>query len=105
MLDGASMSAANQPSSRDESLAKLRVLRDEFAARTHDRAPVLWGRLPLELRTILLLLAGIDAAAHYELSALAARDWREFSPPEQALIRSTGLFIRWQLNGARELFQ
>ena len=85
--------------------AKLRDLRDEFAAMRYDRAPQQWAKLPLELRTILLMLAGIDAAQDNELSDLARKDWREFTPPEQNVIKSTGLFIRWQLNGARELFQ
>ena len=86
-------------------MARLRLLRDEFAARTHDRAPMQWQRLPVEVRTILLMLAGIDSAQEHELADLARKDWREFTPPEQAAIKSTGLFIRWQLNGARELFQ
>ena len=83
--------------------ARLGELRAEFAARTVERAPAAWCRLELSTRTVLLLLAGIDAAGDADLSALALRDWREFSPPEQAAIRQAADALRWQLNGARNL--
>ena len=83
--------------------ARLGELRAEFAARTVERAPAAWCRLELSTRTVLLLLAGIDAAGDADLSALALRDWREFSPPEQAAIRQAADALRWQLNGARDL--
>ena len=78
-------------------------LRAEFAARTVDRAPAAWCRLELSTRTVLLLLAGIDAAGDADLSALALRDWREFAPPEQTAIRQAADALRWQLNGAADL--
>ena len=83
--------------------ARMGELRAEFAARTVERAPAAWCRLELSTRTVLLLLAGIDAAGDADLSALALRDWREFSPPEQAAIRQAADALRWQLNGARDL--
>lgn len=83
--------------------ANLRRLRDEFAARTVQRAPTAWARLAVETRCILLLVAGIDAAADQELSTLALKDWREFTPPEQEAIRIGADALRWQLNGARDL--
>ena len=51
--------------------ARMGELRAEFAARTVDRAPAAWCRLELSTRTVLLLLAGIDAAGDADLSALA----------------------------------
>ncbi len=83
--------------------ARMGELRAEFAARTVERAPAAWCRLELSTRTVLLLLAGIDAAGDADLSALALRDWREFAPPEQAAIRQAADALRWQLNGARDL--
>ncbi len=82
---------------------RLGELRAEFAARTVDRAPAAWCRLELSTRTVLLLLAGIDAAGDVDLSALALRDWREFAPPEQTAIRQAADALRWQLNGAADL--
>lgn len=83
--------------------ARMGELRAEFAARTVERAPAAWCRLELSTRTVLLLLAGIDAAGDADLSALALRDWREFSPSEQEAIRQAADALRWQLNGARDL--
>ena len=82
---------------------RLGELRAEFAARTVDRAPAAWCRLELSTRTVLLLLAGIDAAGEADLSALALRDWREFAPPEQTAIKQAADALRWQLNGAADL--
>ncbi len=82
---------------------KLRGLRDEFAARTVQRAPKAWARLAVETRCILLLVAGIDAPGDAELSTLALRDWREFTPAEQGAVRVAADALRWQLNGARDL--
>lgn len=82
---------------------RLGELRAEFAARTVERAPAAWCRLELSTRTVLLLLAGIDAAGDADLSALALRDWREFAPPEQTAIRQAADALRWQLNGAADL--
>ncbi len=82
---------------------RLGELRAEFAARTVDRAPAAWCRLELSTRTVLLLLAGIDAAGDADLSALALRDWREFAPPEQTAIRQAADALRWQLNGAADV--
>ena len=82
---------------------RMGELRAEFAARTVEREPAAWCRLELSTRTVLLLLAGIDAAGDADLSALALRDWREFAPPEQAAIRQAADALRWQLNGARDL--
>ena len=82
---------------------RLASLRAEYAERCVDRAPAAWMRLELSTRTVLLLLAGIDAAGDADLSALALRDWREFAPPEQAAIRQAADALRWQLNGARDL--
>ena len=83
--------------------ARLGELRAEFAARTVERAPAAWCRLELSTRTVLLLLAGIDAAGDADLSAVALRDWREFSPPEQTAIKQVADALRWQLNGAADL--
>lgn len=83
--------------------ARLGELRAEYAARTVERAPAAWSKLELSTRTVLLLLAGVDAAGDADLSALALRDWREFAPPEQAAIRQAADALRWQLNGARDL--
>ena len=82
---------------------RMGELRAEFAARTVERAPAAWCRLELSTRTVLLLLAGIDAAGDADLSALALRDWREFAPPEQTAIRQAADALRWQLNGAADL--
>ena len=82
---------------------RLGELRAEFAARPVERAPAAWCRLELSTRTVLLLLAGIDAAGDADLSALALRDWREFAPPEQTAIRQAADALRWQLNGAADL--
>ena len=82
---------------------RLGELRAEYAASCVDRAPAAWMRLALPTRTVLLLLAGIDPAGDADLSTLALRDWREFSPPEQAAIRQAADALRWQLNGARDL--
>ena len=82
---------------------RLASLRAEYAERCVDRAPAAWMRLELSTRTVLLLLAGIDAAGDADLSALALRDWREFSPSEQEAIRQAADALRWQLNGARDL--
>ena len=83
--------------------ARLGELRAEFAAGTVERAPAAWCRLELSTRTVLLLLAGIDAAGDADLSAVALRDWREFSPPEQTAIKRVADALRWQLNGAADL--
>ena len=82
---------------------RMGELRAEFAARTVDRAPAAWCRLELSTRTVLLLLAGIDAAGDADLSTLALRDWREFAPPEQTAIKQAADALRWQLNGAADL--
>ena len=82
---------------------RLGELRAEFAARCVDRAPAAWMRLALSTRTVLLLLAGIDPAGDADLSTLALRDWREFSPPEQGAIRQAADALRWQLNGAADI--
>ena len=84
---------------------KLQGLRAEFARRTVEKAPGAWSRLHLDTRSVLLLLAGVDAAQDQELSALALKDWREFSPVERAAISQAADALRWQLNGARELSQ
>lgn len=86
-----------------ETRAKLRTLRDEFAARTVQRAPSAWAKLALETRCILLMVAGVDPAGDAELSTLALRDWREFTPAEQGAVRVAADALRWQLNGARDL--
>ena len=83
--------------------ARLGELRAEYAARTVERAPAAWSKLELSTRTVLLLLAGVDAAGDADLSALALRDWREFAPPEQAAIRQAADALRWQLNGAADI--
>ena len=88
------------PADVRERLASLRAV---YAERCVDRAPAAWCRLELSTRTVLLLLAGIDAAGDADLSTLALRDWREFAPPEQAAIRQAADALRWQLNGARDL--
>lgn len=60
-----------------------------------ERAPAAWCRLGLSTRTVLLLMAGIDAAGDANLSALALRDWREFASPEQAAIKqAAGVMLR-----------
>lgn len=82
---------------------RLVELRAEFVAKKVDRAPAAWRRLELSTRTVLLLLAGIDAAGDADLSTLALRDWREFAPPEQTAIRQAADALRWQLNGAADL--
>ena len=82
---------------------RLGELRAEYAARTVERAPAAWCRLELSTRTVLLLLACIVSAGDADLSTLALRDWREFSPPEQAAIRQAADALRWQLNGAADI--
>lgn len=82
---------------------KLQGLRAEFAARTVQRAPSAWARMHLETRAVLLMLAGVDPAQDQELSTLALKDWREFSPVERAAISEAADALRWQLNGARDL--
>ena len=60
-----------------------------------ERAPAAWGRLGLSTRTVLLLMAGIDAAGGADMSAMALRDWREFASPEQTAIkRAAGVMLR-----------
>ena len=84
----------------DEVREKIARLRAEFEVRAVQRAPAAWARLAPGVRTILLLVAGIDAAGDADLSALALRDWREFAPPEREAIASAADGLRWQLNGA-----
>ncbi len=84
---------------------KLQGLRAEFARRTVERAPGAWSRLHLDTRAVLLMLAGVDPAQDQELSTLALKDWREFSPVERAAITQAADALRWQLNGARDLAQ
>lgn len=49
------------------------------------------------------MVAGVDPAGDAELSTLALRDWREFTPAEQGAVRVAADALRWQLNGARDL--
>ena len=88
----------------NEARARLRELREEYASAKHDKAPIQWARMSVEVRVLLLTFAGIDAAQDHELVDLARKDWREFTPREQQAIKETGAYIRWQLQGARELF-
>lgn len=90
--------------SRLEAMDSLRELRDEFARNAKERTPAQWLRLAVEVRIVLVMFAGVDAAGEFDLRVVAMRDWREFSPREQAAIKQTGALLRWQLNGARELF-
>ena len=85
--------------------AKLQGLRDEFAARTVERAPMAWSRLHLDVRAVLLMLAGVDSGQDVDMWSLALRDWREFSATERAAIGQAADALRWQLNGARDLVQ
>lgn len=87
----------------DHIRAKLGALRDEFARNKVERGPGQWRGLHIETRVVLLMLAGIDPTGDQDLTTLAARDWREFTPPEQAAIRTAGNAMRWQLNGAATL--
>ena len=82
---------------------KLRELRDEFQRRTVERAPGEWSRLNLDVRAVLLMIAGIDPSQDTDLATLAGRDWREFTPPERRAIAQAASAMRWQLNGARNL--
>lgn len=68
-------------------LARMRVLRDEWAATdSRKRHPCArsaeWSGLSLETRMAVLLLAGIDG----DLTDLAGRAWPEFTPPERDAI-------------------
>lgn len=83
--------------------ANLGKLRAEFAARTVQRAPAAWSKLAIETRCILLMVGGIDPAGDQELSTLALKDWREFTPQERAAVAEAADALRWQLNGARDL--
>jgi hypothetical protein len=71
--------------------ALLAQLRDAAAAcasggRFHDAAAREWRSMPINLRMVVVLLAGLglDVA---DLETLAARSWREIPPTEQALLR------------------
>lgn len=82
-----------------ETLARLMELRDEFVVlashgRFHDAASREWSTLPVELRMVLVLLAGVSGVrmdAH-PLQALAVRDWHEMPPAERDAIRAA---VRW----------
>lgn len=87
----------------DEVRERLHALRDEFARNATERGPGQWKKLNLETRVVLLMLAGIDASGDQDLSDIAAREWREYTPPEQAAIRTAGNALRWQLSGAAAL--
>lgn len=93
------------PAIPDTIRTKLQGLRAEYARRCVERAPGAWSRLHLDTRAVLLMLAGVDPAQDQELSTLALKDWREFSPVERAAIVESADALRWQLNGARDLGQ
>ncbi|WP_284336738.1 hypothetical protein [Comamonas sp. NoAH] len=72
-----------------EARERLRILRDRLlqkasAGRWHDAESKEWSHIGHEQRVMLMMLAGIDG----DLDALAARAWREFTPPERAAIKS-----------------
>lgn len=82
---------------------RLQQLKAEFEARGIKSAPSRWWRLSVGTRTVLLLMAGIDSAEGADLSALAHRDWREFSPPEQEAITCAARAMRSDLNSVGDL--
>ena len=86
----------------DETRAKLQALRTEFEHAAIKRAPGAWSRLSLPMRSVLLLVAGVDAAQDQELATLALRDWREFTPPERAAVASCVRALREELNNVRD---
>ena len=72
-----------------EARERLRILRDGLlqkasAGRWHDAESKEWSHIGHEQRVMLMMLAGIDG----DLDALAARAWREFTPPERSAIKS-----------------
>lgn len=82
--------------------AKLATLRAEFEHVAIRKAPGAWSRLGIQTRILLLLAAGIDAAGDHDLSTLALRDWREFTPPERQAIASCVRGLRDDLNRLRD---
>ena len=74
-------------------LKKCRALRVEAAGRA---APVAWARLDMAVRRLLVTLADVGD----DVPALAARDWRQFAPDDQARIGSTARFLAAQLGQA-----
>lgn len=70
--------------------ARLLAIRDEIInAKSRGRSPCArsaeWAALPAEVRMAYMMVAGIDG----DLSALARKAWREFTPPEREALRST----------------
>lgn len=85
---------------------RLQALRDAAALRSSASAKGSmvaheWAVMSLELRTVLLLLAGIDD----DLGGVARKSWNEYTPPEQAAIRFGARSIRRQLLGASALLR
>jgi len=72
----------------------LMKLRDEFVAlatrgRFNDAASREWAALPLELRLVLLMLAGVgEVQVSPALQALAVRAWNEVPPTEREAVRA-----------------
>lgn len=86
---------------RDTALLRLAELSNEFTAivsegRFMDSASREWKALPMHWRTMLLLQAGVGMDSD-DLDRLAARNWREFPPPERQAIRD-------QVRNARQHF-
>lgn len=97
------MSAADTPTlpSRDECLARLSVLRDEFVeshsrGRFHNAAALEWKAMPVRWRLMLMMAAGVGDAGG-DVARMARRTWDEFSDDEQAELRG------WVREGKRSL--
>lgn len=83
--------------------SKLRALRAEFDRAAFDRPSAEWRKLELDVRCIIIMLAGLDPQGDDDLAVLARREWREFALPERDAIASAAERVRWQLNGARSI--
>lgn len=83
------ISRAKQVKQIEKARKRLQELRNQLLERAthgvwHDGEAYEWARLNHAHRMMVMLLAGMDG----DLDVLAARAWREFTPPERQAIKT-----------------
>jgi hypothetical protein len=95
LLDRASMSAVIERPVAELCLARLAELKEEFDRRAHwgmTRQELAWQGLPKQDKKLLLTLAGV--ASLDQVEALAAKQYKELTPPERGSVATAVRYVQ-----------